>query len=610
MTTQKTSYSFHTTLLASAVALASLSTQAAAENSTELDTLVVTATTTPQRAKDSVTSVTIIDQEAIERQQPQALTDILAGQPGVDFVTNGGYGKTTSVYTRGSSSTGTKLLIDGVPIQSHSTGSPNWQYVPMTQVERVEIVRGPKSSLYGSSAAGGVIQVFLPEAQQETRANIDLMGGSFATKQADVSVAGGTEQTQYVLAVGGFATDGTAVKEDSQEMGYDNTHMMARVRHEFDNDAYLKALIMNAQGESDYQNFSGDLQTNEFVNQILALTAGVDINEAWQSELQVRESRDEDETVDAQGQPTGSYFDSRTRAVRWNNTLWLDNHELVAGTEYSEDSFDGSFTKERDNTSVFAQSISDFGPTRVQLNIRADHYSEYDTQTTGGVAFGYQLNDTYRLRLSGRTSFTAPTFNSMNAESYGYSELGEIQPETSKTLEVGLRADYEHSFWDVALYQADYDDLIAWDFASKTIGNVDQARVQGLEFETGVRLSQWQLGAAATVLDTENRSAGAQQGNRLARRAHQSARLELDRHFEKGLLGATLIGYGERYDDAANTTMLSGYGLLNLRAQYDLAPHWNAKLTVKNALDKSYQQAEGYLNPGRGVFLSVHYDAF
>lgn len=570
--------------------------------------VVVTATTTEMTEAESLTSVSVIDKETIEKQQPQEITELLAGQPGIDIVTNGGYGKSTSIYTRGSNSTGTKLLIDGVPIQSHSLGSSSWQYLPMAQVERIEIVRGPKSSLYGSSAAGGVVQVFLPEAGQENKANVSLGGGSFNTKQADASVSGSSGNASYLLSVGSFDTDGAQVKEQAGDMGYSNDNVLARFGYDFESGAYAKAFIMRAEGESDYTTSSNSLRSNDYVNQVIALTGGVDITEDWQSEIQIRESRDDYDVLNDQGAPTGTYYNSQSQGVRWDNTLWLDNHEFVVGAEHIKDEFDGSYSKERTSNSVFAQSFSQFGRASVQLNIRADHYDEYDTQTTGGIALGYQLDDIYTARVSGRTSFTAPTFNSMNAENWGYTLANEIRPETSETFEVGMRADYLHGYWDAAVYQADYDDLIAWDYP--TVGNIDKARVRGLELAAGTDIEQWSFAVAATILDTQNQSEGANKGNRLVRRANKSARIDVDRQFENASLGFTVASYGERYDDAENQSLLPGYGLLNLRASYDFAQDWNAKLTVKNAMDKAYQTAEGYSNPGRGVFLTVNYSAF
>lgn len=591
-----------------AILAATSSQMVSAEETTNLSTLVVTATTTEVTEAESLTSVTVIDKADIEKQQPQEITELLAAQPGIDIVTNGGYGKSTNIYTRGSASTGTKLLIDGVPIQSHSLGSASWQYLPISQVERIELVRGPKSSLYGSSAAGGVVQVFLPEGEQGDQADISVGAGSFGTTQADATVSGSDGKASYLLSVGSFNTDGEEVKEGAGDMGYSNDHMLARFGYVFDSGAYIKALMMRAEGDSEYTTSSGSLRNNDYVNQVLALTGGVNVTENWQSEIQLRESVDDYDILNDAGVKTGTYYDSKSQGVRWNNTLWLGDHELVLGAEHIKDSFDGSYSKERTSDSVFAQSLSEFGPLSVQLNIRADHYDEYNTQTTGGVAFGYQLDNVHTLRVSGRTSFTAPTFNSMNAENWGYTLTNDIRPETSESYEMGIRGDYQNSYWDAAIYQADYDDLIAWTYP--TVGNIDAARVQGLELAAGTDIEQWSFAVAATLMDTKNLSEGDAHGNRLARRANKSARIDVDRHFEAFSLGMTVASYGERFDDEENETILPGYGVLNLRASYDFAANWNAKFVVKNALDKSYQTAQGYNNPGVGAFLTVNYSAF
>ncbi|TYL47828.1 TonB-dependent receptor [Marinomonas sp. IMCC 4694] len=609
MKTPFPSPSFTRTLVAlSIVSVPSLHANNSPTTSFTLSPLVVTATTTEQNQADSLVSVTVIDRDAVNKQQPQELSELLASQPGIDIVTNGGYGKSTSIYTRGSSSTGTKLLIDGVPIQSHSTGSSSWQYLPMFQVERIEIVRGPKSSLYGSSAAGGVVQVFFPEASQETQANVSLGGGSFNTQQASASVSGLSGDASYLLSVGTFETDGTVVKEHAGDMGYSNDNIFTRLGYEFDSGAYAKVFIMRAEGQSDYTTSTGSLRSNDFVNQAIALTSGVDLTEDWQSEIQLRESRDDSDVLNDKGVKTNSYFYSRSRGVRWSNTLSQSNHKLVFGAEHIQDDFEGSYTKERTSKGVFAQSLSQFGQASAQLNIRADRYDEYDTQTTGGVALGYQIDDVYSVRASWRTSFTAPTFNSMNAENWGYTLTNEIRPETSESFEVGLRGDYQNSYWDVAVFQADYHDLITWNYP--TVGNIESARVRGLELSTGLQIEYWSFALAATIMDTENLSAGAEKGNRLARRANKSARIDVDRHFANSTLGFTVASYGERYDDAKNSALLAGYGVLNLRASYDFATDWSAELSIKNALDKEYQTAKDFLNPGRGVFLTLNYSAF
>ena len=160
----------------------------------------------------------------------------------------------------------------------------------------------------------------------------------------------------------------------------------------------------------------------------------------------------------------------------------------------------------------------------------------------------------------------------------------------------------------MAVFQADYQDLITWNYP--TVGNIESARVRGLELSTGLQIEYWSFALAATIMDTENLSAGAEKGNRLARRANKSARIDVDRHFANSTLGFTVASYGERYDDAKNSALLAGYGVLNLRASYDFATDWSAELSIKNALDKEYQTAKDFLNPGRGVFLTLNYSAF
>ena len=580
----------------SVISAATAHADSVSDQSAILSPLVITATLTPVSVADSLSSVTVIDREEIIAQQAQEISELLAAQPGVDISSNGGYGKTTSIYMRGASSESTKFLLDGIPLYSATSGGAPFENIPTSLIDRLEIVRGPKATLYGADAAGGVIQAFLPQAGDEKQLDISLGGGSFGTTTVDATLSGASDKSQYLLSVGTLKTDGDVVKKGQEEQGYDNDNILLNLGHDFSNGARVSGLVMNSEGRNHYVGDENDYQV-----QVIGLGVSLPITEQWDTEIKLSQSRNESTTLSS-----GDTYDTKTQTARWSNTLWAGNHEYVVGAETSADSIDVTKYQapDRNNNAVFAQSQFDFGATSLQLNIRQDHNSAYGDSTTGGVAVGYRLDDVHTLRTSYGKAFEAPTFNDLYYPSSGDPTLKATK---SETVEVGIRADYSRFYWDAAVFDASYGDMVIWSnyTGAWAAYNVD-SNVQGVELASGVTLDQWQLRAAFTWLDAKDNDTGFQ----LPKRAQRSARLSADRLFEKGRVGMTLLGADGRASTLGSDETLPGYVTMNLRGSYDFATDWSAELSVKNALDKEYQTAKGYFNPGRGVFLTFNYSVF
>ena len=603
---------FHMTAKRAALSLAALplALQAQAQyaapstDMAALDPVVVTAALAPRTGNESLSSVSVLDEATFRRQDPTSLTDLLRGQPGVDVVSNGSFGKSSSVYLRGAPSDASVLLIDGIRLRSATAGGAAFQYLDPRMFERAEIVRGPRGSLYGADAVGGVIQLFTPQGEdQGPHPRISVGGGSFNTQRLSAGVSGKEGGTRYSFAGSHFNTDGQPVRRDGEEKGYDNTSALARVSHQYDNGAEVGVLALRARGNNEY-----DGGENDYVQQVMGVYAEVPVTANWQSRVTLSEARDELDTIDNFG---GSVIDTRTQTANWKNTFLLGNHDLIAGVEVSEDKVSSTndfAVTSRDNGAVFLQGLFDFAPVAIQASLRYDDNEAYGNEVTGSLALGYDLDNQHTLRASFGTAFKAPSFNDLYWPDSGNPDLN---PETSETFEVGMRGQYHQWFWDLAAFQNDYDDLIAWAptpsglFAPQ---NVNNARIRGAELSSGVEVNDWTLQAAFTYLDPEDRDTG----NQLARRAEQSLRLDVDRELGDWSLGGSWVAQSHRYNDASNEDVLPGFGLVNLRAGWAFAPLWSVRLTVENAFDKQYTTSrffdgDNYLNAGRAGFLSVHF---
>ncbi|MGO3667826.1 MAG: TonB-dependent receptor domain-containing protein, partial [Vreelandella alkaliphila] len=314
------------------------------------------------------------------------------------------------------------------------------------------------------------------------------------------------------------------------------------------------------------------------------------------------ESRDESDNINSFGD---SVFNTKVSTARWENTFTAGAHELIAGAEYSEDRVNSTTAYDetsRSNAAVFTQALLDFAPFTLQASLRFDDNEAYGEEVTGSVGVGYDLDGHHTLRANYGTAFNAPTYNQLYFPGFGNPDL---ESETSESIEVGVRGQYAHWFWDAALYQTDIDNLIA---GQGLLFNVPETRIRGAELAAGVELDDWTLAAALTYTDPENRLTG----KRLQNRASQSLRLDVDRELGDWSVGGSWIAQNHRYRDAQNQDRLSGYGLVNLRAGWQFAPLWSARVTLENALDQDYittRSFDGadYINAGRAGFLSVHF---
>ncbi|MCE8019630.1 TonB-dependent receptor [Halomonas sp. MCCC 1A11036] len=592
-------------LAAFGLAVLPLAVQAQATTAAEADTValnpqVVTATLAPRTADETLSSVTVLDEVTLRRQDPTSVTDMLRGQPGVDVTSNGSFGKNSSVYLRGTGNDQNVLLIDGIRLRSATTGGAAWHYLDPRMFQRAEIVRGPRGSLYGADAVGGVVQLFTHDAEEDgPHPRISAGGGSFNTQRYSAGFSGSEGGTRYSFAGSHFATDGTPVRRGGEDKGYDNTSALARMSHTFDSGAEVGVLALRARGSNEFDGGESD-----FVQQVAGIYAELPITQQWTNRLTLSEARDELDSFDDFGDST---IDTRTQTLRWQNTLRFGMHELITGAEYSEDEVSGSndyAVDSRDNIAVFAQGLLDFAPFAVQTSLRYDDNEAYGEEVTGSLALGYDLDDRHTLRASYGTAFKAPSFNDLYFPGFGNPDL---EAETSETIELGIRGQYASWFWDAALYQTDIDNLIAGQRGDVTT-NIPTTRIRGIELSGGAKIDAWTLAAALTYSDPENRATG----KRIQRRASQSLRLDADRELGDWSLGGSWIVQNHRYNDADNEERIGGYGLVNLRAGWQFAPLWSARLSVENALDKDYVttrffDGDDYLSAGRAAFVSVHF---
>lgn len=603
----------------------------AAEEPTELEQIVVTATRTAQTADETLASVTVITREEIERRQVQSVQEVLRGVPGLHVTNSGGLGKFTSVFLRGTNSDHVLVLIDGIRVGSATSGRTAFQLIPIDQIERIEIVRGPRASLYGSEALGGVIQIFTRKGGGALRPRVSAGGGSHATYQLAGGVSGGGDHGWFNLGASRIDTEGfnacsSTIAQpggcftfEPDDDGYTNNAGSARVGYRFDNGLELDARLLHAEGNDEFDGSS--VNEDDFVEQAVSGQIRFSPAAFWDVTILGGRSLDESESFKA-GTAERSVFDSERQSALFQNDFTLaPGHVLTVGFDYYNDLIESTeeFAEtERDNKAGFAQYQGAFNGLDWVLGVRHDDNEQFGGEWTGNVGLGYSFGPPLRLTTGWGRGFKAPSFNDLFFPDFGACEfvpIGacDLDPESSESAELGASGTIGPVAWSLNGYYTEIDDLIAFrpDPTSRfgiRAANVDEARILGLEAVASTQILGWDVAANLSLIDPENRGEGPNKGNVLPRRAEQMFRFDLDRGlFERFRVGLTIYGEGRRFDDLGNTRRLAGYVLVDLRAGVELYKGLFLEGKVGNLLDKEYETADFFNQDDTNLFVTLRY---
>jgi vitamin B12 transporter len=614
--------------LSIAIALA-LPAIASAQSATDLDQVVVTATRTETTIADSLFPVQVIDRDTIERSQARSLPELLRGRAGIDLANQGGAGKLSTLFLRGTESDQVLVLVDGVRVGSATAGLVSFQDIPVDQIDRIEIVRGPRSSLYGSEAVGGVIQIFTRHDTGAFAPRLRIGVGSNNLREASAGIGGSGERGWYGADFAWQRTDGInacrgrpadpaipfdygagCYVDEPDRDGYRNASFNLRGGIDLGETVKLEAHALRAEA---FNEFDGSLYGgNEADNVQQALSAKL----AWTPSrsvavtAQIGGSDDDSENSfnDHAGTTVhvGNFDTHRTTASLQGDFSVTDGQSLSAGADWQRERIDSNTPFDvtgRDNTGVYVEYLGKFGAQRLQASVRNDDNDQFGSHATGSLGWGMQFGDGFRLTASVGTAFKAPTFNDLYYPFFGNHDL---KPENSRSANIGIARNAGRWNWTLDAYETRVDDLISYDAALFLPNNIDKARIRGIEFTVDATLGGWDLGAQLSHTDPRSRS-GFTVGNLLARRARDSGRIDVDRAFGAFRVGATLNAAGPRYDDAANSVRLGGFATADLRFEYALADVWTLQARATNLFDRHYETVAWFNQPGREFGLSLRY---
>lgn len=576
-----------------------------AEAPKEIGTVQVTANRIEQPVEETLASVTVIDRAQIERSQAPDLSDLLARQAGIDLVRTGGPGSANTVFMRGSNSKHTLVLIDGLRVNSPVQGLFDFAHLSLSQIERVEIVRGPRAALWGSDAIGGVIHIFTRDPRGSF---IEARGGSDGRVGADAGFAIGRDGLRFGAAFGhdrldGFsATNPASFSHDPDRDGYRNTHGTVRFVGDLGSQRFsASALVADAFVEF-------DTGVSDVLTRQLGLNLQGDLRQNWSHQLSAGFS-----TEDIRTESFGiTDFRNRRVSLDWLHRFAVaEKHTLQAGLNWSRESGESKvdwygefFDEARDNLGLFVAYTGEFGAQTVNLSLRHDDNSQFGGATTGNAAWGLRIGETLRLRASWGQGFHAPTLNDLYFPNvYGCCRGNpNLKPEYSTNEEIGL--DWQPADGHrlgLSVFRNRIRDLIELDAGFVEYININRARVHGAELEYGWQRGAFSLDANATWQDARDLG----NDTALLRRAKRKLNLGADYRFDNGFsLGLDASAVGPRPDFG---TRLPGYSRFDLRAAWALPQGWHLEARIENLGDRDYSLVDGYNTPGRSGLLRLRW---
>lgn len=573
---------------------------------TQLKEVVVTASRMETRADDLVSDVVVLDRAAIEASTGRTLTEVLARSAGIQMTATGGAGSLSGLFVRGTETRHTILLIDGVRYGSATAGLPNLDTLPLDMVERIEVLKGPGSALYGSDAVGGVVQVFLRKGVTGFSPSAAITVGSYGFAQLSAGLAGGEGALSYAIGVQktqnkGFSATNSKVafgSHNDDKDGFKQDALNLSASYQITPNLKIDAGALVADGVSHYDDGPDNAASTSVRTQTLRAGLEGKVLPNWKTQL--RASQSVDKSVGLEGAYLPSKFNTTQNQLTWQNDIDTPLGIALVGAEQLVQKVDSSTTydvSQRTVNSVFAGLNGNTGSHSWQANVRRDSNSQFGDNSTWFAGYGYKINPAWRVNASYGTSFVAPSFNQLYYPGYSNPLL---QPEQGKNLDLGVT--YSDNGQTVKLVR--FDNKIRGFISNTTTpGNIPRARIDGWTLSYDGAFDALSLHASVDILNPRNELTG----NLLPRRARNQVSLGADYRMGAWSFGGSVLNVGSRFDDVQNSISLGSYLTADVFVNYNINKNLQVQAKINNLADKVYETAYGYNQAGRAAYITLRY---
>ncbi len=577
---------------------------------TEMEALVVSASRQSLTTDNIAGAVTVISRKDIENSTATSLPELLAGTAGLNLVQTGGVGSQTSLFMRGSESNHTAILVNGQQ-QKTSLGSVQLQYLDLNQVERIEIIRGPQSSLHGSDAIGGVINIITRTASQNT---LTLEQASHRSQYTAFS--SGNEQFSFNLSrksSEGINTLVVDTQNDDDGFVLESASVVYKLKP---TDALDTQFIATGhKGITEYDSYPFPASTRpytDFKGHTVQVVNHYQVNTDWLVQVDIGEAQNESREKDELLAPTGQFSVFTHRTLSLKNLIQANAHwSLAVGVDYAKDTWEqqANFKQSIDNKAAFVFNQYHIDKHLLSLNLRQDDNEQFDTHASYQASYQFKVDEAFTPYVAVGTGFKAPDFDELYSP--WYIPNPDLEPESAENVELGFKSTSKLGAIQLAVFKNEIEDFIVYEvvdpllFTGRLV-NLEEVEIKGLELSHHIAFEQLSLSSNVTYTKATNESLNQE----LLRRPRRVVNIQLDYNFGQvgaGKLIAGLGAHGEsvRLDVDADfdgkPEKLAGFMLANAKVDYRLNENTAIYLKANNLLDKEYQQLYGY-NADRANF--------
>jgi vitamin B12 transporter len=574
--------------------------------------VIVTATRSPAPLQDILAQVDVITRDDITNSGAGTFTELLQRRANLDIRATGGPGQPSSVFIRGTNATHTLVLINGQRIASSTSGASALENLPLDVIDRIEVVRGPLSGLYGSDAIGGVIQIFTRPTSTEPRLNAAIGVGTNASTHLSANIGGTIGATRVSLDLAQRRIDAPSASNPAagsftfnpDRDPYENTSVALCLVHQLWQGETVSLNLWSSTGKT---NFDAGLNNNAVNKQHLsglALVSENNFTDSWKSRLSFGSTRDDSRVTTA----SSSRFETTQKQLSWQHDLITQIGNATIGIERRREEVASSTrytANERVTDAIWASLSQRVDAQTLTLTARRDREDQFGKRSTGNATWGYQLWKDELIYLSAGKAFRAPSFNDLYFPGFSNPLL---RPEKSESGEFGWRVTRPSFLFNFALFENRIDELIVFDSATSKPQNIRRARIRGWEAGLDTRWLGLDWRARLTAQQPEDTDTNKQ----LRGRARLLGSLGVSYKLGAWEWGADVTGSGARFDSTneAPTSRMAGYALLGGYARYRINGQWSVDLTGSNLLDRRYELARGYNPLGRQLQFNVRFSGF
>lgn len=579
------------------VLLLSFINSANAQETTTIENIIVSASKDEQRLEDVISPAIIINESEIVESGFRSLSDLLHSLGGINVSQNGGVGQLTSIFMQGSNSNHVLVLVDGVAINDLATGISAIQNIPISLIEKIEIVKSPRATLYGSNAVGGVVSVFTKKKSE--REDYSVMLGSDKTKEISLSKVAHNDSNHYGFSATFFDTDGFPTKVGSDlDDPHENRSVNAFIKRDFEK-LSIEAGFWNSQGETSYKDFFLSSISQDFHNSTMNFTLDHAVSEKWSYSLQAKYNKDFLDQNDS-----NDFNHSERTGLEWVNRFQVnESNKTLVGVILDDEKFTASnygvgVNVDFENKAMFIEHLYSKSKHQALIAFRKSNSDFTNDKDAWNLEYGYKINPKLRIMILGGSAYRNPSAFDL----YGFGGNTSLVPEKSKKFGLGFSANLgESTELDVRYFDNQIDDLVAFSYVDYRLYNIEEAETKGVDINMTTQFNEWDLKLNATIQDPQNLTSNSQ----LLRRPKNSYGMTMRRNIGAVTVNLNIRRDSTRYDFGG--LKLEAYTLMNASLRWQINQQLMINASFNNALDEDYVLANGYNTPKRKVFLGFNY---